>query len=597
MTRYVVLDTKTTGTVPERDHVVWVATAVLTGSDATVTERWSTRLDPGPDRRARVGGVNLAGQPTFADIAPRLAELLAGGVLVAHNAPFDVAFLTAEYQRAGVAMPTVPVVCTLRLAHRLDLDVASLSLVDCCAYFGIVHWRRHWADEDVEATVQLFQQLLPLAAARGWRRVDALVDALAPVSRGQDGERVVAILPTFEEVLAQRLIEKVGWRPGEEPAEAAIARYGHQLRAEQDAAYARMDPVHRAAHQLKDALSGQERRASAWRPVLQALEAAGCPEAAEAWVEYACHVQGPKRNAKRALAALRHALDLQLSSTSVTRRAVDAAVTWVSIICHNANLPDELIATYQTFGLRLAALPPCGECGDFTVGCRAGAACTRADLASSAVWAPFQVDVDADEEDPELVERRARAVLPLLAAERDLAHYTRLGAELGGRLVAWGRVDDALAVWHEVVAGCAGRAAPSLTDATIRFAEALATAKRYAEAVAVTAPAVEAARQQAQPELVWRLADHFAVYLERAGQLDQAMGLWREAIDTGSDLPRTFDRLSLALERAGNSAAAAQVCDLGLARFPSEAWRYQLVQRIDKRAERCRAKAHPTNNR
>lgn len=590
MTRYVVLDTETTGTAPEHNRVVWLAVAIL--NDGTVTERWSTLLDPGPDGRTRVAGVNLAGQPTFADVAPRLAKLLRGGVLVAHNAPFDVSFLTAEYERASMVMPKVPVICTLRLAHRLELGVASLSLVDCCAHFGISHQRRHRADEDVEATVQLLQRLLPLASTRGWNGVDALVNALRPAARSGDGELVYTIEINVEEMLARLLVEKAGWRPGEESPEEAMARYGRQLRAERDAAYARMQPEHRAAHQRKDALGADERRASLWLPVLQALEAADCPEAADAWVEYAKRLQGPARNAKRALAALRHALDLYLSSAGVTRTRVDDAVTWMGITCDDAKLPDELIAAYQEFGPRLAALPPCGKCGDLSSGCLGGGVCVRADLASRAAWAPFHVDFDTDEgENPELVEGRARAVLPLLAVERDLSAYVRLGAHLGRLLVAWGRVEDALAVWDNVVAGCAGRDVPSLADQTDRFAETLAAAKRYADAAMVAEPAIKAARQQAQPELFWRTADHLAFYLERTGRLPQAIGLWREAIDAGSDVPRTFDRLSLALDRADSPSAAVQVCETGLARFSNEARRSRLVQQIEKRGERCRAKA------
>jgi hypothetical protein len=63
-------------------------------------------------------------------------------------------------------------------------------------------------------------------------------------------------------VLARLLVEKAGWRPDEEPAEEAMARYGRQQRAERDAAYARMKPEHRAAHQRKDALGAEERNAS-----------------------------------------------------------------------------------------------------------------------------------------------------------------------------------------------------------------------------------------------------------------------------------------------------------------------------------------------
>ena len=187
----------------------------------------------------RAADIDLAGQPTFADIAPRLAELLRDGVLVAHNARFDVSFLAAEYERAGIVMPEVPVICTLRLVHRLGLEVASLSLVDCCAHFGIAHQRRHRADEDVEATVQLLQRLLPLASARGWNTVGALADALAVTSR--DLVHVIEI--DLSGALARRLVEKIGWRPREESADEAMARYARQMRGERDAAYARMRPT------------------------------------------------------------------------------------------------------------------------------------------------------------------------------------------------------------------------------------------------------------------------------------------------------------------------------------------------------------------
>lgn len=212
--------------------------------------------------------------------------------------------------------------------------------------------------------------LMPAASTRGWNSVDTLVDALAPVGRSGGGGRLVYTIEiNVEEMLARLLVEKAGWRPGEEPAEEALARYARQRQAERDAAYARMKPEHRAAHQQKDALGAEERRASEWLPVLQALEAAGCPEAADAWVAYARCIQGPARNAKRVLAALHHALELYLSSAEVTRTMVDDAVTWISIACDDAKLPDELIAAYQVFGPRLAALPPCGECGDLKSGC------------------------------------------------------------------------------------------------------------------------------------------------------------------------------------------------------------------------------------
>ena len=157
--------------------------------------------------------------------------------------------------------------------------------------------------------------------------------------------------------------------------------------------------------------------------------------------------------------------------------------------------------------------------------------------------------------------------------------------------MAWGRVEDALAFWRDVMAASADRDVPGLTEDTDRFAETLAAAKQYTDAAVVARPAVEAARQQGRPELFWRIADHLAFYLERMGRLEEATGLWREAVNVGSDVPRTFDRLSLVLDRAGNPKAAAEVCEMGMQRFSIEARRTKLAQQIEKRGQRCRAKA------
>lgn len=591
MTRYVIVDIETTGLDPERDRVVWFAAVVL--SHGSFVERWSTLVDPGPGARTRAGGLDLQGQPTFADIASPLTELLRGGVLVAHNAPFDVRFLTAEYKRSRRTMYDVPIICTMQLARRLELKVASFSLVDCCAHFGIPHRRRHRADEDAEAAARLFNEMLPLTSARGWDTPDALIEALKPADSCDD-PLSFTIEFNLEEIFAQWLVEEAGWRPGEESPEEAMRRHSADRRVEREVAYARMAPEHRAAHQMKDALRLDETRASAWSPVLHALEEAKCPEAAKAWVEYARCIQGPKRNTKRALNALRRALDLYLSSPDATRATVDDTVTWIGVTCDEAQLPDELIEIYQTFGPRLAALPPCGECGDLTTGCLGGTACTRAVLAWDVVWSILDAETEAGVSDIELVERRVRAVFPILEMERDHTAYVGLGFEFGQRLVERGRYKHAVSAWLDIVDRCAGQDVPTFIDNADRLAVALATAKRYEEASVVGATATDAARQQAWPGLFWQTADHLGYYLERAGRLEEAIDLWREAIDAGSDRPNTFDRLSLALERGGQPGAAMQVCETGLARFPREMRRFKYVEQIARRAERCRAKTHST---
>ena len=83
-----------------------------------------------PDREIDAGALQehgpteevLRGQPRFSDIAAELLEFIRDAELVIHNAPFDVAFLDAEFRR--LAEPTTvgahcTVLDTLQLARRM----------------------------------------------------------------------------------------------------------------------------------------------------------------------------------------------------------------------------------------------------------------------------------------------------------------------------------------------------------------------------------------------------------------------------------------------------------------------------------------------
>ena len=117
--RYLVLDTETTGLDPSVDRLVEVAaTPVTPGSpDGPVGVAKSTLINPERDIPATASAVHhltarhVAHAPTWAEVAPLIvAEMEAADVLVAHNAPFDRAFLPPVDR---------PWLDTLRLARHL----------------------------------------------------------------------------------------------------------------------------------------------------------------------------------------------------------------------------------------------------------------------------------------------------------------------------------------------------------------------------------------------------------------------------------------------------------------------------------------------
>ena len=112
--RYAVVDVETTGFSPTSDRVVEVACVVI--QDGRVERRWSSLVDPErpiPWRASEIHGItddDVAQAPSFAEVERELIALCAGATVVAHNASFDLGFLTA--------LRAQPHLCTLALARR-----------------------------------------------------------------------------------------------------------------------------------------------------------------------------------------------------------------------------------------------------------------------------------------------------------------------------------------------------------------------------------------------------------------------------------------------------------------------------------------------
>ena len=88
-------------------------------------------------------------------------------MVVAHNAPYDLAFLVAEYERADIERPrTGRVLCTMDLARRLG-RTGSLTLSACCDDADVALSGAHTALGDALSTAGLLRRYLPEAAESG----------------------------------------------------------------------------------------------------------------------------------------------------------------------------------------------------------------------------------------------------------------------------------------------------------------------------------------------------------------------------------------------------------------------------------------------
>jgi DNA polymerase III epsilon subunit family exonuclease len=116
------LDVETTGLSPWfGDRICEIAILCCKGEE--ILAAFDTLVNPArpiSPGAARVNGLteaDLADAPSFAEIFPKVEPLLEDAIIVGHNAPFDLGFVSSEFNRLGRQFPPVEMIDTLRLAR------------------------------------------------------------------------------------------------------------------------------------------------------------------------------------------------------------------------------------------------------------------------------------------------------------------------------------------------------------------------------------------------------------------------------------------------------------------------------------------------
>ena len=166
---WVVVDVETSGFRPGNARVLSVAALALDpqgGVERSVVSLLNPGVDPGPTEVHGLTAEMLEDQPTFAEIAADVAELMHGRTLVAHNAAFDYSFLVAEAELAGTALPVDNVMCTVELARRLDLGLENLRLETLARHWEVTQTRAHDAFDDALVLSKVLSRALHRARQR-----------------------------------------------------------------------------------------------------------------------------------------------------------------------------------------------------------------------------------------------------------------------------------------------------------------------------------------------------------------------------------------------------------------------------------------------
>lgn len=167
MIREIVLDTETTGLAPQGgDRLVEIGCVELINHIPT-GKTFHVYINPQramPEEAFRVHGLSdefLADKPLFTAVAEDFRAFIGDATLVIHNAPFDMGFLNAEMEWAGLPRLSNAVIDTVMVARQKHPG-ARVSLDALCKHYGIDNSRRtlHGALLDSEILAEVYLELI-----------------------------------------------------------------------------------------------------------------------------------------------------------------------------------------------------------------------------------------------------------------------------------------------------------------------------------------------------------------------------------------------------------------------------------------------------
>lgn len=173
---YVVFDTETTGLLPHKDEIVQIGAVRVVNGRIVAGEVIDQLVDPGmpiPPASTKVHGISDAmvrGKPHIAEAGMGFHIFARDAVIVAHNAPFDMAFLRRHSRDMGVAWEN-PIMDTVLLSAVLFGASETHTLDSLCNRLDvtILPHLRHTALGDAQATAEVFVKMLSMLEARGMK--------------------------------------------------------------------------------------------------------------------------------------------------------------------------------------------------------------------------------------------------------------------------------------------------------------------------------------------------------------------------------------------------------------------------------------------
>lgn len=155
----VAFDLEASGAYPVKDDIVeFAGVRWENGKIAATLQTLIKPKQPMSDFIIGIHGITnemVATAPPLKDKIQEMRDFLSGAVVMAHHAPFDLGFMTAEFERNGIVLPNDPAVCTSLLSRAVIPESPNHRLQTLIQHLGLEQGTAHRALDDTKACLEL----------------------------------------------------------------------------------------------------------------------------------------------------------------------------------------------------------------------------------------------------------------------------------------------------------------------------------------------------------------------------------------------------------------------------------------------------------
>ena len=180
-TTFVVFDTETTGfNAGGADQMIEIGAVKICNNE--ITDRFDELINPGRHIPDKISALTCITDDMVKDkddeetVTKQFLAWAGDAPMVAHNAQFDISFLTSAMNKYNLGEFTNTVIDTLELSRTLDQGYARHSLSALVARYN-VPWEEdahHRADYDAEGTARVFAKMLSKLKSQNYKTIKDL---------------------------------------------------------------------------------------------------------------------------------------------------------------------------------------------------------------------------------------------------------------------------------------------------------------------------------------------------------------------------------------------------------------------------------------